>query len=939
MSLKKILAVGIGLIFVAIAAGAIFVISLSSSLPQMIKIADYKPLLVSDVYARGGEKLGEFYNENRTVVPYAKIPKHLVQAFVAAEDDTFFRHGGIDYFSILRAFLINLKAGHKRQGASTITQQVSRSLLLNPEKSYIRKIREILLAYKMEEHLSKEEILFLYLNQIYFGEGAYGISSASERYFRKPVEKLTLAESAILAGLPQAPSAYSPVDHPAKAKDRQRYVLNRMATVKFITEEQAKATFNEPVTVYMGKEYKSVAPHFVEILRQLLIQELGETAVLNEGLRIYTSLDYKAQQEAQNDVRTGLRELDKRQGYRGAAKNLATPEEQQQFLINQRKHLVYLKSPMRTISPDGKFQDDKPFELFHKKDNLGRVTSNLPDYISKNQILEAIVTKVDDTLGLTFVKFAETQGIIDISDMGWARKINPSISYEQAPRVSKPSQVFKPGDVIEIKVTDEKFNLSTKTLKELTDRRKQLAGKTSGKSYDFDEYTQVSLEQAPAAEASLLSFDQSSGEVIAMVGGYEFKKNENEFNRALQAKRQTGSSFKSIVYAAALDKGFTPATPILDAPIVYDVSTETAEGQQEEKTWKPQNHGNKFAGDILFRNALVRSLNIPTIKILEKIGVSWVTDYARRLGIFSSLNPDLSLGLGSSSVTLFEMTKVFSNIGRLGKRIRPIVIHRVLDKDGKVLIQGITLDKRFEKETSALDTQFEEKRKTVLESKGITSAEESQKDQAATDGFNQLNPGAANSGSGAGSGAGTGLALSPEELAKRKTPALYFADPDQLISPQTAYVMTTLLTATVNEEGGTGGRARALGRPVAGKTGTTNGYFDAWFLGFTPQIVTGVWVGFDSEKTLGPGEVGGRAALPIWLEYMKYVHQNLPIMSFSAPPDVVYANIDNQTGKLASASSKQVVNQAFIRGTEPRELNGSSSNKDDNEFLKEDLTE
>jgi penicillin-binding protein 1A len=906
MGLKKILIGFVALILVAIIGGAVFMVSLSNSLPQIIKVEDYKPLLVSEVYARDGEKIGEYYRQNRILVPYDKMPKHLVNAFVAAEDDTFWQHGGIDYMGILRAFLVNLKSGHKKQGASTITQQVARSILLqDTEKSYTRKIREILLSYKMEQNLKKEEILYLYLNQIYFGEGANGIGSAADRYFRKTVDKLTLSEAAILAGLPQAPTSYSPTLHPDKAKERQRYVLNRMATVGYITQEQAKKAMEEPVAVYIGKEYKSVAPHFVETLRQLLVQELGEKAVLDEGLRIYTSLDFKAQQEAQNTVRAGLRDLDKRQGFRGAIKNIASPEERQQFLVNERKQLLNLKSPMRIISAEGKFQDDRPFALFHKKDAQGKVVSNLPDYLSKGQIVDAVVTDVDDSLGLTTVQFAESQGLIDISDMNWARKPDPGLSYDHAPRITKPSQALKVGDQIEVKIEAEKFTPSARLAKVLAEQKKKNGGKLSGAS-EFDGYAQVSLEQQPAAEASLLSFDQSSGEVIAMVGGYEFKKNENEFNRALQAKRQTGSSFKSIVYASALDKGFTPATPILDAPIVYEETTENSEGQTEEKVWKPQNHGNKFVGDILFRNALVRSLNIPTIKILEQVTVPWAMDYARRLGIFSPLNQDLSLGLGSSSVTLYEMTKVFSNIGRLGKRIRPVLVHRVLDKEGKVLLQNVSLDKRFEKEIGELDKQFEEKRQSYLE-------------KVAAEG-------------------GTPEA-GPEDFSKRKTPRIFFEDADQLVSPQTAYVMTTLLSATINEEGGTGGRARALGRPVAGKTGTTNGYFDAWFVGFTPQVVTGVWVGFDAEKTLGPGEVGGRAALPIWLDYMKFVHKDLPVMSFSVPSGVVFANIDNQTGKLASASTKQVVNQAFIQGTEPKDINGSPGTKDDTDFLKEDLTE
>ena len=309
--------------------------------------------------------------------------------------------------------------------------------------------------------------------------------------------------------------------------------------------------------------------------------------------------------------------------------------------------------------------------------------------------------------------------------------------------------------------------------------------------------------------------------------------------------------------------------------------------------------------------ALIRSLNIPTVKILENVGVNWVMDYAKRLGVFSPLNPDLSLGLGSSSLTLYEMTKVFSEFGRLGQRLKPLVIHKVIDKEGKTLLEGMTLDRRFEKESNEIEKQFEDRRKVALEE--AKSAPE------------QMAPGAA--------------PLGGEEKAKPVKPNLFFNDVDQLISPQTAYVMTTLLSGVINEEGGTAGGARSIGRPAAGKTGSTNGYFDGWFVGYTPQVATGVWVGFDGEKTLGPGEVGGRTALPIWLEYMKSVHKDLPIQDFQVPSGIVFANIDNQTGKLASAASGAVVRQAFIQGTEPKEQSGVPTRDDEADFLKKDLSD
>lgn len=909
MKITKILA---GLIVLGILGAvtvAIVLFSMAASLPQMIKLEDYKPLLVTEVYARGGEKIGEYFRENRTLIPYDKVPKRLIQAFLAAEDDQFFEHSGVNYIAIMRAFLINISKGEKRQGASTITQQVARGLLLSSEKTYTRKIKEIMLAHRMEQNLTKEEILYLYLNQIYFGEGAYGVVAAADTYFRKTVDQLTLAEMAILAGLPQAPSSYSPTNSPQKAKARQRYVLERMATVGYITPEEKKQALEEPVTVYMSKEYKQVAPYFVETLRQLLVQELGEKAVLDEGLRVYTSIDYEAQAEATLQVQEGLRTLDKRQGWRGPIRNLSTPEEQEEFLLTSRRKLKHDKAPIRIIQPDGNLLTEGPLTLYQKKDNKGAVISNIPEYIQKGQIVEGLVTKVDDENGLVTVRFAEGQGMIDIEEMDWARKPDPSVNARYAPKIKKPSEALKVGDVIQIRVVGEKFR-SDRLERELSSKRTRNSKTPESLNEliaDLENYAHLHLEQEPLVEGGLLAFDQKTSEVIAMVGGKEFIRNKNEFNRTLQAKRQTGSSFKTIVYASALDKGFTPATPIQDAPIVYETKTDSdEEGQGDVKTWKPHNHGQKFTGDILFRTALIKSLNIPAVKVLEGVGIPWAVDYAQRLGVFSPLNQDLSLVLGSSSVTLYEMTKVFSHFGRLGKRIRPIVIHKVLDKDSKVLLENVSLDTRFAKEMNEIEEKFEARRKAYLERMASTQTDES---------------------------------ATPDSNRKNQEPPFFFEDPDQLIRPQTAYVMTTLLSGVINEPGGTGAAARAIGRPAAGKTGSTNGYFDAWFVGYTPQIATGVWVGFDEEKTLGAGEVGGRVALPIWVEFMKAAHKDLPVEDFPIPPGVVFANIDNESGRLASVSSTHVVKQAFIEGTEPTLATQAPTREDETEFLKKDLTE
>lgn len=891
--LKKIILFTVALGLIGILGLYLILKSVQGSLPQLITIKDYKPLLVSQVYDRNGKKIGEFFRERRTLVPYEKIPKNLVNAFLAAEDDQFFEHKGINPQAIFRAALANLRAGRSVQGGSTITQQVAKTLMLSSEKTLIRKLRDILLAIEMEKNLSKEEILFLYLNQIYFGQGAYGIEQAAQVYYRKSASSLTLPEMAILAGLPQAPSRYSPVKNPLRAKERQVYVLKRMADVGYISKEESEKAIQEPVKVYIRETYQDFAPFYLETVRQLLVAQLGEDTVLDKGVQIYTSLDLDKQLAAQESVTAGLKSLDKRQGYRGPLKSISDAEKINEFLKENQKKLIADYTPERTILPDGTFADIVP------RKSLQDVKEHplLPAYLKLKESYQGVVEKVDDKLGLVHVRLPETKGLIDISTMSWARQPDTETKADQG-EIKKPSESLKKGDVILVKIVSDKFSSD----RLLTQQKKKTITEPLPA---FDKHLGLELDQEPLVEGALISFDQQTQDVLAMVGGSDFTK--SEFNRAIQAPRQTGSSFKAIVYASALDKGYTPATPIMDAPIVFEEggSASDAEGQDDAKVWKPSNHSKSFGGDILFRNALVQSLNIPTVKIIEDVGVPWAMEYAKRLGIYSPLNPDFTLALGSSSVTLYEMTKVFSEFGRLGKRISPMLIHKVDDSHGESLMQKVSLDARFEKEIKPAADDFEQRRKTYLESKQKQANAETEADGD-----------------------------------KKKTTLdefIFFDDPDQLIRPTTAYLMTTLLKGAVEDPNGTGGRARAIGREVAGKTGSTNNYYDAWFIGYTPQISTGVWVGFDKEKSIGKGEVGGRAALPIWVDYMKAAHEGLPQMTFPIPEGIVFANVDSETGKLASAGTKRILRQAFAEGTEPTASSGKAEEATD--FYKQDLSE
>lgn len=941
--MKKIIAALLGTFFLAMAGVVIYVMVLDSQLPPMITVADYKPLLVSEVFDRTGKKIGEFTREKRTLVPFAEIPKVVVDAFLAAEDSTFFEHGGINYIAIMRAFLVNLRSGKKVQGASTITQQVARSLLLTNEKTYTRKIKEILLAYRMEANLSKEDILYLYLNQIFLGQNSYGVAVACEVYFGKPLKDITLPEAAILAALPKAPSDLNPIRSPASAKERQLYVLGRMAEEKMITHEEAKAAAETPLNIYMRKNYWELAPHYLETVRQMLIAKLGEEPVLDHGLRIHTSLDLAKQLEAQKQVQTGLRELDKRQGYRGPIENIEDVTKIAELLRETRDTLLDKQTPYKILQTDGTFPAYGPLNLtgFAPQDpedkSAPQPLPTLPSYISPGEIVKAIVTKVDDEWGLTYVRFAESVGLIDVESMKWARVPDPNVDSRWAEEIKIPSKVLKKGDVIYVKVVDDEFS-SPRINEKLSDLKKKLKTKYKAPEAlpNFKSFAQVELEQEPEAEAALLSLDQRTDEIISMVGGYDFSR--SQLNRSIQALRQTGSSFKTVVYTAALDKGFTPATPILDAPIVYEEEQEVVGADNQEKIikkWKPTNHSNRFVGDILFRNALIQSLNVPSVKIIEKIGVETATDYARRLGVFSPLNQDYTLALGSSSVTLYEMTKMFAQIGRMGRRARPLLIHRVEDQERKEISGPIYLDERFENQIKPLEEEYELRRQNYL----AYQTEHSPTGDGTTE--NSL-PGTETAPQRKGATTSNPEAAEAQPLRDpAKEPPIFFKDPDQLIRPETAYIITSLLQSVVEEEGGTGARARSLGRPTAGKTGTTNQYYDAWFMGYTANIATGVWVGYDKEQSLGRGEVGGRAALPIWLEYMKFSHEGVPAKSFNVPENIVFSSIDNETGRLASASSKEIVRQAFIAGTEPTQLQDEvSADKDEQqEFYKEDLSE
>ncbi len=726
----------------ALAAGVFaFVLwrEISAELPPVDQIVHYQPPVATRIYGDDGSLIGEFYVERRYLVPLDAIPQHVRLAFLAAEDADFYKHRGIDPASIVRAFLANVLHHQVVQGGSTITQQVVKQLLLTPERSYERKLKELVLALRLETKLSKDDILYLYLNQIYFGAGAYGVAAAAREFFDRGVEELSLAQAALLAGLPQAPSRYDPQRRPQQAIGRQRYVLQRMRENGFITPEEHQAAIAEQLVFAPRRPATYLAaPWYVEHVRRVLEERYGGTAPYQLGLQVYTAVNVELQRAAEEAVRAGLRELDGRQGFRG---------------------------PVHHIDP-------RKVDSF-----LAREAATKP--LDAGRARGVIVDVRPQGLG---VRTAWERGFLPAAALAWGtRKLAPA--------------AFKPGDVIAVTVTEEAVGGAAR----------------------------FALDQEPQVEGALVAIDPYTGEVKAMVGGYDFRR--SQFNRAVQAKRQPGSAFKPLIYAAAMEHGYTPASIVLDAPIALD--------NGNQPPWMPRNYENKYYGPTPLRYALARSLNTVTVRLVDAMGIKPVLASLPRFGFQGPLPRNLSIALGSTEVTPLELTRAYGVFATLGKRFDPIFITRVTDREGDPL------------EFSGTRPHFE-----------------------------------------------------------------------RVMSPEIAYVITDMMKTVV--EHGTGRKAAELGRPVAGKTGTTNDTHDAWFLGFTPDLLAGVWVGFDSERSLGKTETGGHAAAPIWTAFMKKAVADRPVVDFRVPEGVSFVQVDRATGLRASEGTEAEL-EVFVKGSEPKE--------------------
>jgi penicillin-binding protein 1A len=622
-----------------------FVLFSVSDLPEVRQLEEYKPSITSRLYSDNKKLLAEFFLEYRTPVALADVPDLMVRALIATEDARFFSHRGLDWRGIARAMYRNIRARKVLEGGSTITQQLAKVLFLTPERSYARKLKEMALALRIEQHYTKQEILSFYFNQTYFGSGAYGIESAAQVYFGKRARDLSVAECALLAGLPRSPKYYSPFKSPESARARRAYVLNRMTTMGVITPAQADEARKEPLPESPSRKTNGPAPYFVEYVRQKVEERFGANSLYAGGLNIFTSLNDDLQRDAEQAVATGLLRQETRKGKKNAP--------------------------------------------------------------------------------------------------------------------------------------------------------------------------QVPLQ------AALVAIEPATGRILAMVGGRDF--GQSQFNRAWQALRQPGSAFKPFIYAAAIDRGYGASDILEDAPLTIKVD--------KNKNWSPENFSKTYQGPVTMRTALAQSLNVPTVRLLDKIGVDEAIRYAKKLGVASPLTPYLSLALGSSDVTLLELTAAYNVFADHGMRVVPVPILSITDSAGRVLYANDSL-------------------------------------------------------------------------------------PEQVIKPETAYLTTNLLRGVIDR--GTGWKARELGRPAAGKTGTTNDFRDAWFVGYTPNLVAGVWVGYDDHRSIGAKETGARAALPIWLEFMKTALDASEPVEFTAPEGIIFKQVDPRTGLLSSEHCPQSIREAFVPGTEPR---------------------
>ena len=773
---------GLLIVLAFVGVGALLYVfnKFGQDLPDYRQLANYEPPVMTRVHAGDGRLLAEYAIEKRVFVPIRAMPKRVVNAFLSAEDKNFYSHPGIDFLGVARAIVINIKnygGGRRKVGASTITQQVAKNFLLTNEVSWDRKVKEAILAFRIERAFSKDRILELYLNEIYLGFGSYGVAAAALNYFDKPLAELTIAEVAYLAALPKAPNNYHPTRHMEAAIARRNWVIGRMLEDGIITADEASLSQAEPLMTHQRSETQFVtAEYFAEEVRRELAERYGEKELYKGGLSVRTSLNPKFQEIADRVVQKGLQDYDLRHGWRGPLMHLEDEASAQP-----------LQQRLTAIEP-------------------------VPGLGKWRMAVVLDVTDAAALIGLT----DGSSGHIPLAQLKWARAW--AEEEKLGARVKRPSDVLAIGDVVAVEAL-------------LVDNEGSL----------YPEGTHA-LRQIPEIEGALVALDPHTGRVLAMSGGYDYAL--SQFNRVTQAKRQPGSAFKPFVYLAALDSGYTPSTLILDAPFVID------QGPGLPK-WRPANYTNKFYGPSTMRLGIEKSRNLMTVRLAQAVGMDKISEYAARFGVIDKMPEQLSMALGSGETTLLRLTSGYAMLVNGGKKIRPALIDRIQDRHGNKVLSH---DERTCRDCRAAFW--------------------------------------------------TGQ------------PVPILPDPrPQLTDPASAYQIVSMLKGVV--ERGTGRSINVVGKPLGGKTGTTNNSVDAWFIGFSPDLAVGVFTGFDNPRSLGRREQGASVAAPIFRDFMSEALADSAVTPFRIPPGIRMVRVNATTGQPAASGEKRVILEAFKPGTVP----------------------
>ena len=801
---RRIVSFSILMVAFSVGGFAALLTIVSRDLPTLNSLADYTPPMVNRVYAADGHLVAEIFTQRRTVVPVERLPAHVKNAFLAAEDAQFYNHEGLDYQAIMAALVNEVKRkifGGARRGGSTITQQTAKTFLLSPEQTYLRKLKDMILAKRIEEALTKEEILHLYLNQIYFGHGAYGIQEAAQTYYGVNADQLTLAQSAVLASIPKSPNRINPFANVDRVRERRTYVLEQMVKHRFATAAEVQKALKEKIRVDVAKpQYLGVGKYYTEEIRRMLVERLGQERINRGGLTIYTAMKSDLQAAAERALQTGLHAVDKRQGYRGPTARLDPDqlkrlkdrlEKQRATLFERQSKHAKKKNAAGHLSQPQKLWDLSALTQRSLREGKYTLRDNISIVDAKAGLqVGGIVKSIDPVAQKALVDLGTMDGVLTYSDMKWAKPF----SIDEATSAPKTIQdVLQAGDLILVQV--KKVHASPKKRKK---RQKP--------------WVDVILEQTPLVEGALVAIEPFHNRVIAMTGGYAFER--SSFNRATQAKRQPGSGFKPFIYAAGIEsKRFTPvgyfeeghSRLITDAPKVF---FDPWKGSK----WSPKNASNRYRGDITVRTCLTFSVNTCSISILEKVGLDEVHRLSNKMDLMLPGRPfpkNLTLALGTGELYPMQLINAYTVFPNGGSWSPPVLLEKVKDLEGNILFQ------------------HESERTTI-------------------------------------------------------------------ISPQTAYIMSDLMKDVVNH--GTGRRATALNKPVAGKTGTTNQSRSAWFTGFTPTLVAGAYVGFDDNQSIGRNEYGGKAALPIWLDFMKIATREHDPVDFKMPEGLEVVAIEEKSG-------------------------------------------